>query len=129
MSEKWAHKHLHGVKLADIVTTLVNHYGWAGLAEIVNINCFKKNPSVASSVTFLLKTPWALENIQDLYVALQSAAPVAELTETIASRTPERKRHKKPAAARDTATDTTDIDKNDPWANARKKAQQKPSAE
>jgi uncharacterized protein (DUF2132 family) len=121
MSGKWANKHLHGVKLADIVTALVKHYSWAGLAEVVNINCFKKNPSVTSSVKFLLKTPWALENVQDLYVALQTAAPVAEISETIQSRTPSRTRPIKPVVMNETA----DADPNDPWAKARKKSNKK----
>ena len=50
---------LHGVKLEDIVNRLVEHFGWDELAMRININCFKSNPSVKSSLTFLRKTPWA----------------------------------------------------------------------
>jgi uncharacterized protein (DUF2132 family) len=38
------------------------------LAERIPINCFKSNPSVKSSLTFLRKTPWARKKVEDLYV-------------------------------------------------------------
>ena len=50
---------LHGITLERIVTELVEHYGWETLARKVNINCFKSDPSVKSSLKFLRKTPWA----------------------------------------------------------------------
>ena len=61
---------LHGVTLAQILEQLVAHYGWAELAERVPINCFRSNPSVKSSLTFLRKTPWARERVEGLYVKL-----------------------------------------------------------
>ncbi|WP_295802239.1 VF530 family protein [uncultured Microbulbifer sp.] len=60
---------LHGVKLASIVEQLEQHYGWEGLAERVPVNCFKKDPSVKSSLKFLRKTPWAREKVEALYIA------------------------------------------------------------
>lgn len=62
---------LHGKTLAAIVTTLVEHYGWQELSKHVNINCFKNDPSVNSSLKFLRKTPWARKKVEDLYLALQ----------------------------------------------------------
>lgn len=62
---------LHGIKLADILDELVAHYGWEKLGEIININCFKSNPSVNSSLKFLRKTPWAREKVESLYLYLQ----------------------------------------------------------
>ncbi len=59
---------LHGVKLATIVETLVDQYGWENLAERININCFKSDPSVKSSLKFLRKTPWAREKVERLYL-------------------------------------------------------------
>jgi uncharacterized protein (DUF2132 family) len=59
---------LHGVKLVDMVETLVAHYGWEQLASRININCFKNDPSVKSSLTFLRKTPWARDKVERLYI-------------------------------------------------------------
>lgn len=59
---------LHGVKLAEIVEHLVEKYGWEELSEKININCFKMNPSVKSTLKFLRKTPWAREKVERLYL-------------------------------------------------------------
>ncbi len=59
---------LHGIKLAQIVEQLQTHYGWGGLAERININCFKNDPSVKSSLKFLRRTPWAREKVERLYL-------------------------------------------------------------
>lgn len=59
---------LHGIKLAQIVEQLQAHYGWDGLAERININCFKNDPSVKSSLKFLRRTPWAREKVERLYL-------------------------------------------------------------
>jgi uncharacterized protein (DUF2132 family) len=59
---------LHGVTLEMIVTALANHYGWAGLTERVRVRCFSSQPSVASSLKFLRKTPWAREKVESLYL-------------------------------------------------------------
>ncbi|QIL91163.1 VF530 family DNA-binding protein [Microbulbifer harenosus] len=60
---------LHGVKLADIVEALEEHYGWEGLAERIDINCFKNDPSVKSTLKFLRRTPWARSKVEALYIA------------------------------------------------------------
>ncbi len=57
-----------GVTLEMIVTALVENYGWERLSEKININCFKENPSVKSSLKFLRKTPWAREKVEMLYI-------------------------------------------------------------
>lgn len=59
---------LHGVKLETIVTKLEAHFGWPRLATMININCFKSDPSVKSSLKFLRKTPWAREKVESLYL-------------------------------------------------------------
>ena len=59
---------LHGVKLETIVTALSNHYGWESLAQQINIRCFTSEPSVASSLKFLRKTPWARDKVESLYL-------------------------------------------------------------
>lgn len=59
---------LHGVKLADILEKLVEEYGWEKLSLKININCFKNDPSIKSSLTFLRKTPWARDKVEQLYI-------------------------------------------------------------
>ena len=61
---------LHGVTLEQVLTALVAHYEWQGLAERIDIRCFKNDPSIKSSLTFLRKTPWAREKVEGLYVKL-----------------------------------------------------------
>ena len=62
---------LHGMKLQTILELLVEHYGWESLALKININCFKNNPSIKSSLTFLRKTPWARSKVEQLYLDLE----------------------------------------------------------
>jgi len=35
---------------------------------MIKINCFNWQPSVKSSLTFLRKTPWARQKVEELYV-------------------------------------------------------------
>ena len=60
---------LHGITIEKAVTRLVEHYGWQGLAQRININCFKSDPSIKSSLKFLRKTPWARDKVDRLYVS------------------------------------------------------------
>lgn len=59
---------LHGVTLNQIVTELADFYGWEALGQQVNIRCFTTDPSVASSLKFLRKTPWAREKVESFYL-------------------------------------------------------------
>jgi uncharacterized protein (DUF2132 family) len=59
---------LHGVTLKMVVTRLVDKYGWDELGKRIPIKCFTNNPSIASSLKFLRKTPWAREKVEALYV-------------------------------------------------------------
>lgn len=68
MKEEQPNNPLHGVTLEMILTKLVERYGWAELGERITINCFINNPSVKSSLTFLRKTPWARQKVEDLYL-------------------------------------------------------------
>ncbi len=61
---------LHGITLEKIVTELVAHFGWEDLGQHIPINCFKSNPSIKSSLTFLRKTPWARKKVEELYVRM-----------------------------------------------------------
>ncbi len=61
---------LHGIKLAQIVEELVDYYGWEHMAFKVNINCFKIDPSIKSSLVFLRRTPWARNKVETLYLEM-----------------------------------------------------------
>ena len=58
---------LHGMTLEKIVTVLQARYGWAGLGERIPVRCFTHDPSLASSLKFLRKTPWARDKVEWLY--------------------------------------------------------------
>jgi uncharacterized protein (DUF2132 family) len=59
---------LHGLTLEALLTELVAHYGWDGLAERVQLRCFSIEPSIASSLKVLRKTPWARDKVESLYL-------------------------------------------------------------
>jgi len=62
---------LHGVTLEVLLTELHAQYGWEGLAQKVDVNCFKQDPSIKSCLKFLRKTPWAREKIEAIYIQLK----------------------------------------------------------
>ena len=59
---------LHGITLKTILLTLISENGWGKLALKINVNCFKIDPSINSSLTFLRRTPWAKEKVIKLYL-------------------------------------------------------------
>jgi uncharacterized protein (DUF2132 family) len=68
MPEVQANNPLHGKTLQAILEFLVERYGWEDLGEIIPVNCFRYDPSIKSSLTFLRKTPWARKKVEDLYL-------------------------------------------------------------
>ena len=60
---------LHNITLEQILTHMVEQKGWEYLASEININCFRSNPSIKSSLTFLRKTPWARAKVEGLYLS------------------------------------------------------------
>lgn len=64
-----ANNPLHGVKLVDVMEYLLEEYGWDGLAQRININCFKSNQTIKSTLNFLRKYDWAREEVEELYLA------------------------------------------------------------
>ena len=68
MSKEQPNNPLHGVKLADMVSFLVDYYGWDELGSRIRINSFNTNPSIKSSLKFLRRTPWAREKVEQLYL-------------------------------------------------------------
>jgi uncharacterized protein (DUF2132 family) len=61
---------LHGVTLERMLHELVEHYGWEAMGERIRIRSFTSDPSVASSLKFLRKTPWAREKVESLYLSM-----------------------------------------------------------
>ncbi|HXE39938.1 MAG TPA: VF530 family protein [Azonexus sp.] len=59
---------LHGITLEQVLNELVAHYGWEELGREIEIRCFTHDPSIASSLKFLRRTPWARERVESLYV-------------------------------------------------------------
>ena len=51
-----------------MLTDIVEHYGFEILFAYLNINCFKTNPSIDSSIKFLKKTDWAREKVEVFYL-------------------------------------------------------------
>lgn len=65
---------LHGVTLKMIITCLVEKIGWEDMSGKIRINCFAKDPSIKSSLSFLRKTPWARKKVERLYLNVISKA-------------------------------------------------------
>ncbi|WP_323752508.1 VF530 family protein [Marinobacter sp.] len=69
MSDEQPNNPLHGITLEQVLKRLQEHYGWDGLAQRININCFKSDPSIKSSLKFLRKTQWARDKVEALYIS------------------------------------------------------------
>jgi uncharacterized protein (DUF2132 family) len=67
-NRKTSKEPLHGVTLKEVVTQLVDKFGWETLGQRIDIKCFNNDPSISSSLKFLRKTPWAREKVEQLYI-------------------------------------------------------------
>lgn len=72
---------LHGLSLVKLLNEIVDHYGFEILYAYLNINCFKTNPSIESSVKFLKKTEWAREKVEGFYLYQYKNLPKASAQE------------------------------------------------
>lgn len=61
---------LHGITLERLLTELVDRMGWEEMGRAVAIRCFTHDPSIASSLKFLRRTPWARAKVEELYLHL-----------------------------------------------------------
>lgn len=68
MAQEQLNNPLHGVKLEQIVRDLHEYYGWEQLSNHVDINCFKNNPGIKSSLKFLRRHQWARDQVEALWV-------------------------------------------------------------
>lgn len=75
---------LHGITLEAMVLALFAYYGWQGLGQRIPVRCFQSDPSVASSLKFLRKTPWARQKVEGLYLFMlreqRRSAPLSGAT-------------------------------------------------
>ena len=74
MESRRSNDPLHGVTLEKLLTELVDQHGWEWLAQQVDVRCFRYDPSIKSSLTFLRKTPWARTKVEQLYVRAKRGA-------------------------------------------------------
>lgn len=76
---------LHGITLEAMLNELVAHFGWPELGYQIHIRCFVLDPSVASSLKFLRKTPWAREKVESLYLFMRREQARASKTQAKAA--------------------------------------------
>jgi len=69
---------LHGVGLEQVLTELVDHYGFEILYAYLNLNCFNTKASIASSLKFLKKTDWAKDKVEGFYLYQFKSLPRAD---------------------------------------------------
>ncbi|WP_443088720.1 VF530 family DNA-binding protein [Vibrio sp. SCSIO 43137] len=75
MSQEQQNNPLHGLKLEELLTELVDHYGWDILDTAMRFNCFHTKPSIASSLKYLRKTEWAREKLEAFYLSRYKRMP------------------------------------------------------
>jgi uncharacterized protein (DUF2132 family) len=68
MSDEQVEDILHGITLKMIVTQLVEEFGWEEMGRRIDIRCFTQDPSIASSLKFLRRTPWARDKVEEMYL-------------------------------------------------------------
>jgi uncharacterized protein (DUF2132 family) len=73
---------LHGVTLEQILNQLVQRHGWGEMGRRIPVRCFQFNPTVKSSLTFLRKTPWARQRVEDWFIGEMETKSVEETKTT-----------------------------------------------
>ena len=73
---------LHGLTLEKILSELAARHGWEELGRRIDIRCFNRNPSIASSLKFLRRTPWARAQVESLYLETVKNPPKTASTAT-----------------------------------------------
>lgn len=59
---------LFGKTLQSVLAYLVEEYGFEELGKEIKIKSFTTDPSIASSLKFLRRTPWARQKAEELYI-------------------------------------------------------------
>lgn len=86
MTARQPNNPLHGVTLERILSELVARLGWAELGRRIDIRCVNHEPSLASSLKFLRRTPRAREQAEALYLDTLRAASAPAATDGKAPR-------------------------------------------
>lgn len=68
MNQSQPNNPLHSITLKAILEYLVGEYGWERLGDRINIDCFRNEPSINSSLKFLRKMDWARAKVERLYL-------------------------------------------------------------
>jgi len=68
MSQPQPRNPLHGITLEQMLVELVDCLGWEAMGREVAIRCFTHDPSIASSLKFLRRTPWARAKVEEMYL-------------------------------------------------------------
>jgi uncharacterized protein (DUF2132 family) len=68
MTNPGARDPLHGITLEAILVHLHAKYGWEEMGRQIDIRCFRLDPSIKSSLTFLRRTPWARKLVEEWYL-------------------------------------------------------------
>ena len=55
----------------NLLNQLLAKHGWAEMGNRIPIRCFQIDPSIKSSLTFLRKTPWARQKVEDWFIREQ----------------------------------------------------------
>ena len=82
MNMSQANNPLHGLTLEMILNELAERYGWEELGRRIDIRCFNQDPSIASSLKFLRRTPWARALVEALYLETVKNLPKTASTAT-----------------------------------------------
>ena len=75
MTEHQPNNPLQNITLETLLTKLVDYLGWEPLSLLIDINCFKTNPSLKSSLKFLRRTAWARKKVEELYISTFAYKP------------------------------------------------------
>ncbi len=75
MTDKNSVDPLQGVTLKMILAGLVERYGWEEIGKNIEIRCFTHDPSIASSLKFLRRTPWARDKVEEMYLRWKLERP------------------------------------------------------
>lgn len=114
---------LHGVTLEQLLNQLVDEFGWETLSDMVRINCFRSNPSIRSSLTFLRRTPWARTEVEGIFIAFKQGKSLNDIKAEL------RQKNRRPGNGNKSGQKPSQQQQKrskpagDPWAAARQKDQ------
>lgn len=109
---------LHGITLQNLLTDLVDYYGWEYLAEQIEVRCFMFDPSIKSSLKFLRKTQWARDKVEAMYLAMLKENVDSPVTSPV--KNSQKSRVKSSAVSPAEGSEQSEAEVEDPWEQWRK---------